>query len=68
MLNVKNGFTPILCIRICITIDTVLNFDGDFDVDAIANVKHEQGSYDFSHTELMFSVEIVIFFHIEHLR
>ena len=33
----KNGFRPILCVCVCVSIDTMLNFDGDVD----ANVKCE---------------------------
>ena len=40
MLNVKNGFRPILCFCDCVSIDAVLNFDDD--VNANANVKCEQ--------------------------
>ena len=36
----ENGSAPILCI--CMTIDAILNFDGDVDVDTKADVKCEQ--------------------------
>ena len=36
------GSEPILFICVCATIDAMLNFDGDFDVNARADVKCEQ--------------------------
>ena len=38
-----NGSEPILYIWICVTIDAVINFDGDFNVEANAEVTCEQG-------------------------
>ena len=37
----KDGFRPILCIFVCVSIDTMLNVDGDIDANADANVKCE---------------------------
>ena len=42
--DTENGFRPILSVRVCITIDAMLNFDGD--VDANADVKCEQSKTD----------------------
>ena len=42
--NVRNGSDPILCVGICFTIDSMLNFNGDFDVDANSDVTYEQGN------------------------
>ena len=40
MLTLENGFRPILCVYICVTIDAMLNFD--FDLDANADVTCKQ--------------------------
>ena len=40
--NVRIGSDPILCVGICVTIDAILNFSDDFDVDANADVTCEQ--------------------------
>ena len=37
----KDGFRPILCACVCVSIDTMLNVDGDVDENADANVKCE---------------------------
>ena len=34
---------PILSICFCVTINVMLNFDSDFDIDANTDVKREQG-------------------------
>ena len=41
MQNIKNRFSPILCVYVCISIDAMLNFDGDVDVNTNADIKCE---------------------------
>ena len=39
-IDTENEFRPNLCVCICVTIDTMLNFDGE--IDANADIKCEQ--------------------------
>ena len=41
-IDAENGIRPNLCFFICVTIVTIVNFDGDVDVDANADVPSEQ--------------------------
>ena len=55
-IDAQNGFRPILCIFVCVTIDAMLNFDGDVDTDANADVQCEQTfTFDFKTGEIFFS-------------
>ena len=55
------GSKPIDCIRISIIIDAMLNFDGDFDFDANADVTCEQGlTHGPAHSEFGYNVFIFV--------
>ena len=41
--NVRNGSEPILCAYIGVSIDAMLSYERDFDVDPNADVTCEQG-------------------------
>ena len=38
--DTENGFRPILCICVCVTIDAMLNFDADVHANADVNGEH----------------------------
>ena len=49
MQRIANRFKPILCVRVCVNIKTMLKFNATIDVDAKANVKCEQALTETSH-------------------
>ena len=40
-IDAENGFRPILCVSVCVTIDAMLNFDSNVDANATADIKCE---------------------------